>query len=459
MVATITLTIAKGKLSGKQYTFDSRTTCIIGRSKDCHPQLPDDDDHNTISRYHCLLDINPPAVRIREFGSRNGTYVNGKKIGQREANQTPEEGAKIQFTEYDLQDNDEIELGNTVFIVNIEPELNLLNIHNSLTAIANLNEQHHSLKTQAINILEYIKNLFNLAAVGNQQLLAIRDFNIVELIGQGGFGEVYLAQHKQTGHFIALKVMLPAVAAHDWAVQMFLRETENTKVLRHSNVVQLMDYGYYENVFFFTMEYCEGGTVADLVSKQGGRLSIDIAVPIILQVLNGLEYAHNAEIPHVKLSNGGFAKGVGLVHLDLKPSNIFLSNVNGKITAKIGDYGLAKAFDLAGLSGQTLTGTKAGTPVLMCRQQLLDYKYVKPEVDVWATAACLYYMLTGTYPRNFTTSDPFLAVLQNDPVPIRQRDANIHKPLAEVINLALREKPEIYFKSAAQLKQTLLNLF
>ncbi|WP_292823608.1 protein kinase, partial [Nostoc sp. JL33] len=161
--------------------------------------------------------------------------------------------------------------------------------------------------------------------------------------------------------------------------------------------------------------------------------------PIILQVLNGLEYAHNAEIPNVKLRKGGFAKGVGLVHRDLKPSNIFLGYVNGKITAKIGDYGLAKAFDLAGLSGKTLTGNKAGTPVLMCRQQLLDYKYAKPEVDVWAAAACLYYMLTGTFPRNFTTGDPFLAVLQNDPVPIRQRDANIPKQLAEVIDLALIE--------------------
>ena len=166
-----------------------------------------------------------------------------------------------------------------------------------------------------------------------------------------------------------------------------------------------------------------------------------------------------AEIPNIKLGNGGFGKGRVLVHRDLKQSNIFLGNVNGKLTVKIGDYGLAKAFDLAGLSGQTLTGTKAGTPVLMCRQQLLNYKYVQPEVDVWAAAACLYFMLTGTYPRNFIHGDAFLAVLQNDPVPIRQRDPNIPKRLAEMIDLALVEKPEIYFKSANEFKQALLNLF
>ncbi|MEA5623171.1 protein kinase domain-containing protein [Nostoc sp. UHCC 0251] len=465
MPPKVTLTITQGKLPGRQYTFDSRTTCIIGRSEDCNPQLPDDEDHRTISRYHCLLDINPPAIRIRDFGSKNGTYVNDKKIGQREAHQTPEEGAKVKFSEYDLQDNDEIKLSNTVFVVSIETDLNSQDTFNFSPANPNINYQNQYPIAQAVqapnspNLLEYIKRLLGLAAGGDKKLLAIRDFNIIKLLGKGGFGEVYLAQHNQTGNFVALKVMLPAVATYDWAIQMFMRETENTKVLRHPNVVKLLDYGYSQNIFFFTIEYCEAGTVADLMEKQGGRLSIDIAVPIILQVLNGLEYAHNAEIPNVKLRKGGFAKGVGLVHRDLKPSNIFLGYVNGKITAKIGDYGLAKAFDLAGLSGQTLTGNKAGTPVLMCRQQLLDYKYAKPEVDVWAAAACLYYMLTGTFPRNFTTGDPFLAVLQNDAVPIRQRDANIPKQLAEVIDLALIEKPEIYFQSAAELKHALLKLF
>ncbi|MGD1913001.1 MAG: FHA domain-containing protein [Rivularia sp. (in: cyanobacteria)] len=111
MPSKVTLTIIEGKLSGRQYIFDSRTSCIVGRVSDCNIQLPDDKDHSTISRYHCLLDINPPDIRIRDFGSKNGTYVNKKKIGQRQKNQTPEEGTKIQFPEYDLQLDDEIQLG------------------------------------------------------------------------------------------------------------------------------------------------------------------------------------------------------------------------------------------------------------------------------------------------------------------------------------------------------------
>jgi pSer/pThr/pTyr-binding forkhead associated (FHA) protein len=128
MPPKITLTVTEGKLQGRQFIFDCRTTCIVGRNADCNPQLPDDEDHRTISRYHCLLDINPPAIRVRDFGSKNGTYVNDKKIGQRQADQTPEEGAKMQFPEYDLQNGDEIKLDNTVLKICIELDPQEINI-------------------------------------------------------------------------------------------------------------------------------------------------------------------------------------------------------------------------------------------------------------------------------------------------------------------------------------------
>ena len=171
-----------------------------------------------------------------------------------------------------------------------------------------------------------------------------------------------------------------------------------------------------------------------------------------------MEYTHNAEIPYVQLNDGSFGKGRGLVHRDLKPGNIFLTEVNDEVIVKIGDYGLSKAFDLAGLSGQSMTGSVAGTPVFIPRQQVLEFKYAKPEVDVWAAAASLYYMLTGDLPRDFSDNDIFLAVLRNDPVPIRDREPNIPRKLAKVIDLGLVEKPEIYFKSAKEFKQALLSV-
>jgi len=450
MTSKVTLTITGGNLKGQEFTFDTRTTCIIGRAKDCYPKIPDDEKHRTISRYHCLLDINPPDIRVRDFGSKNGTFVNGKKIGQREAHQTPEEAAQIQFPEYDLQGGDEFTLSDTSFrvAVALDPEIVKTLQHPTPPVIP----------SNQANLWEMLQ-AFLLKAVANESHIGVLgDYVLLKELGRGGFSLVYLARHKRTNEQVALKVMLPKVAANQRAVNWFLREVENMKVLKHPNVVGLKEFGYADETFFFTMEYCDGGSVVDLMEKRGfSTLPIGEAVAIILQVLDGLTYTHNAEIPNVRLADGSFAKGRGLIHRDLKPGNIFLANVGGKQVAQIGDYGLSKAFDQAGLSGQTMTGNVVGTPYFMPRQQVVDYKYAQPDVDVWAAAACLYVMITGYSPRNLQDQDPFLAVLQNDAVPVRDRTSAIPPPLATVIDRALIDNPDIYYKSAAEFKQALFN--
>jgi eukaryotic-like serine/threonine-protein kinase len=294
------------------------------------------------------------------------------------------------------------------------------------------------------------------AGNGNDDLRGIKGYKIIHELGRGACGAVYLAQGN-TGQKVALKVMLPEAAASEHAVRLFLREMANTQALKHRHVVKMLDYGQSDGIFFFTMEYCSDDSVADLMKKQGGKLSIEVAMPLILQVLDGLAYTHQAPIPYVKLANGSIGSGKGLVHRDLKPANIFLQRVNNRLMAKIGDYGLSKAFELSGLSGQTLTGKRGamGTSAFMARQQLLNCKYSQPEVDVWAAAACLYNMLTGNYPRNFGGPDPFAAVLGNPVVPIRQRDPKIPVKLAAAIDLALQEQPQIYFQNALDFKAAL----
>lgn len=437
MPAKVTLTIIAGSLKGQKVEFDSRTTCIIGRHYDCKPQLPNDEAHSIVSRYHCLLDINPPQIRIRDFGSKNGTFVNSNKIGQRPSHATPEEARNMQFPECDLQDCDEIRLGNTVFRVSIEVA-GAPDIGSDKTAVA-IAPPAAALKP----------------SLQTSHLPAIEGYTTLKELGRGGRGAVYLARNNQTGEEVALKLMLPQIAANPRDVAWFLREVENTKALTHPHVVGIKESGYCEGIFYFTLEYCAGGNAVHLMQQRGGKLPAGVAVPIILQVLDGLAYAHTADIPYVKLKDGSFCWGQGLVHRDLKPENIFLSTAGNSIIAKIGDYGLAKAFDLAGFSSLTMSGTKAGTPGFMPRQQVLNFKYVKPEVDIWATAATLYYMITGTYPRDFAGKDPFLAVLDDKPVPVRVRDASIPQKLAEVIDLALIDSPAIYFKNAADFKQAL----
>jgi len=508
MPPKVTLEAVRGALAGQRFAFDERTTCIIGRAKDCNLRVPRDDEHRRISRHHCLLDINPPDIRVRDFGSLNGTYVNGKKIGQRAKGQSAEEASGLAFPEHDLKDGDEIKLGPTVFRVSIHVPVCCSNCGMEIpeaeqrasgegtvqclcktcrgrvstadrpaavrrTVIeavrvctrcgrdvgneAGTNRQGEYICTACrSDPLALVRQLVQQAGAGDRDLVAIEGYEVVRELGRGGMGAVYLAKHLRSRKHVALKVMLPQVAASEAAVTQFRREIDNTKALRHPNVVRLHDFGSSQGTFFFTLEFCDGGSVTKMMEARGGRLSVDEAGPIILQVLDGLHYAHHAPIPHVRLNDGSTQPGRGLVHRDLKPQNMFLRRSREGRIAKVGDYGLAKAFDAAGLSGQTCTGTVAGTPYFMPRQQVRNFRYAKPEVDVWAAAASFYYMVTGCAPRDFMQGkDPWQTVLQTDPAPIRQRDPAIPKRLAAVIDEALVDNPEIRFKSAAALKHAL----
>jgi serine/threonine protein kinase len=301
-----------------------------------------------------------------------------------------------------------------------------------------------------------MKLLLEMAKQGDQQLQSIQGYTLLRELGRGGMGAVYLARHDRTGEQIALKVMLPQIAADERTKALFLREVENTKALQHRNIVQIRDSGCSNGTFFFTLEFCDGGSVDKLMQQRGGPLPVDEAAEIILQALDGVQYAHTAEVPYVRQKDGTVARGHGLVHRDLKPANLFLAGSGRSRVAKVADYGLAKAFDGAGLSGQTRTGTMSGTPVFMPRQQVINFKYARPEVDVWAMAASLYHMLTGWVPRDFPKGkDPWQIVLQTDSVPIRKRDASIPKKLADVIDQALVDRPTIHFKTAGEFKRAL----
>ena len=149
-------------------------------------------------------------------------------------------------------------------------------------------------------------------------------------------------------------------------------------------------------------------------------------------------------------------KVTGVVHRDIKPANLLLTGEPSAPVVKVGDFGIAKAFDLAGLSGMTRTGNIIGTARYMPRQLVIDFKYARPAVDVWAMAASLYELLTGAVPRDFPPGcEPFLVVLHQGAVPIRQRNPTIPQRLAEIIDHALQDQPEIGFQTAWEFKQAL----
>jgi serine/threonine protein kinase len=188
------------------------------------------------------------------------------------------------------------------------------------------------------------------------------------------------------------------------------------------------------------MEFASGGSMDRWMKRQGGKVPLAEAAPIMLQCLDGLAHAHRH----------------GFIHRDLKPQNILLHQRQGQWTAKITDFGLAKSFAVAGLSGMTATGGAAGTYKYMPREQLTDFKYIGPASDVWSIAATFYHLLTGCLPLDFPPGkDPVAVLLGSEPALIRSREPGLPAAVAAVLDLALTVDRGERYPTAVEMKVAL----
>jgi serine/threonine protein kinase len=235
--------------------------------------------------------------------------------------------------------------------------------------------------------------------------------------------------------------MLSKVAVDKVARYDFLREIENTRKLQHPHVVKFLDSGVENNAFYFLIEYCEGGSLDQLLKRYGRPLTLAEAKPIMLGALEGLAYAHEQ----------------GIVHRDVKPQNILLSGTEAKWQAKLADLGLAKSYISADFSGMTVTGGGfAGSLVYMPREQMINFKYVKPVSDVWAMGATIYFMLTGRVPRPSKPGlDPINAILNGPIVPIGQCAVQMPTEIAAVIDRSLARDVKDRYQTAGEMLNAL----
>ena len=145
------------------------------------------------------------------------------------------------------------------------------------------------------------------------------------------------------------------------------------------------------------------------------------------------------------------------MHRDVKPDNVLLTSADGTLCARIADLGIAKSFERAGLSGMTVTGTCCGTFPFMPREQLTNFRYVKPATDVWGAGATLYYVLTGECPRSMAKGeDPMMVVLSRHAVPIRERNRDIPEDLAAIVDQSLATDLTDRFEDPEAMRQALL---
>lgn len=447
VTATVTLTLRAGP-AAEVHTFTRRTTCLVGRGDECGIRL--DRGERRVSRHHCVLDVNPPYVTVRDLGSRNGTYVNGAVLRGPDAAR-------------ELADGDEIRLGGAVLRVSVtggraRGETGTLGETGTREEAGGRSGTRDGTRDggrPGDDAAEAAHTLMAAARDGDPALAPIHGCRLLQELGRGGQGVVHLLRREETGELLALKTLVAHGPVGAPARDGFLREFACTRALRHRNVVAFRAGGAYGDTFYFTSEFCRSGSVADLAAAHGGRLGVRRAVAIALQTLRGLEYAHRAPVP-VRLADGSRTVRQGLVHRDIKPQNLLLTRAAEGTVVKIADFGLAKAFDSAGLSGHTQTGAMGGSVAFMPRRQVIDFKYVRPEVDLWAVAACLYWMLTGATPRDFPAgAAPVTVVLREPPVPVRDRAPSLPRALAELIDAALVDRPDVTLTTAADLSHAL----
>ncbi len=490
MPSRVILEVMVGPIRGKQYVFEQHDTFIFGRASDCHARLPEEDA--TVSRHHFLLEVNPPDARVQDLGSRNGTYINGRKHGGRLQKESPEEAVRRNRAAVDLRDGDKVEAGETTISVHIEIPLFCCRCRTEIPSdLKSLciwieraylcppcQEQIHAISGPVRGIAlrceqcgtevsddssggrsgavvcESCRSAANfdpvqaLAGVllhqreeGREEaaLTRIAGYEIERMVGKGGMGAVYLARRKQDGSRVALKILLAKVAVEERARQLFHREVEVTRELHHSNIVELLDHGSAGCGFFFVQDFCDAGNVEDLMLRRGKKLELEEAMPILLQTLDGLAFAHQK----------------GFVHGNLKPANILLTGQSAK-TARLADFGLARNFERAGLSGMTATGIVASAPVFLPREQLIQFRSTNPASDVYSLAATFYYVITGALHRNFTEDkDPVEVILRGGSISLRRRDPRIPKKLVKIFDRALADEPRNRFPSAVEFQKEL----
>ncbi len=272
------------------------------------------------------------------------------------------------------------------------------------------------------------------AEAGPDELPRIPGYEFLCELGRGGMGIVYKARHLALNRLVALKMLRAGAQAGTEDVVRFLTEAEAAARLRHPNIVQVHDVGSRGGQPYFTMEFVDGGNLAQKLA--GAPQPAREAAALVEALARAVDLAHQNAV----------------IHRDLKPSNVLLT---GDGTPKVSDFGLAKRVELG--SGITETGTTLGTPSYMAPEQAQgNTRAVGPAVDVYALGAVLYETLTGRPPfRAETPAHTVMQVIGDEPVPPARLNPKVPRDLETVCLQCLHKNPTRRYASAQALADDL----
>ena len=249
-------------------------------------------------------------------------------------------------------------------------------------------------------------------------------YQIIDRIGSGGMGDVWLAQDAELGREVALKLLHHRFAEDPEFVARFKREASAAAGLSHPNIVQVFDRGEWEGTYYIAMEYLRGRDLKQIV-EQHGPFDPEHAIDVVEQILQAARFAHRR----------------GVVHRDIKPHNVILGD-DGRV--KVTDFGIA----LAGASDMTETGSIMGTAQYLSPEQAQGHP-VDARSDLYSIGVVLYELLTGMVP--FEAESPVTVALKQvseRPVPPGQHNPAVPPALDAVVMRALEKDPGARFQSA-----------
>ncbi|MGO9877442.1 MAG: Stk1 family PASTA domain-containing Ser/Thr kinase [Acidimicrobiia bacterium] len=258
-------------------------------------------------------------------------------------------------------------------------------------------------------------------------------YRIEREIAQGGMAEVYLARDQSLDRPVALKALFPEYAREPSFVERFRREAQAAANLNHPNIVAIYDWGQESGTYFIVMEYVEGRSLRDLI-RSDGPLEPGQAADITAEIASALAFAHRS----------------GVVHRDVKPGNVLLTQSG---TVKVTDFGIARAGTSDGL---TQTGSVMGTATYFSPEQAQGLT-VDGRSDVYSVGVVLYELVCGVPP--FAADSPVSVAykhVREEPVPPSRRNPDVPPALEQIIMSALAKDPEHRYQSADDLRADLL---
>ena len=263
-------------------------------------------------------------------------------------------------------------------------------------------------------------------------------YTVLERLGAGGMGEVYLARDEHLGRDVALKILPTELAADPKRVLRFHREAHLASQLSHANIATIHDSAEADGLHFIAMELVRGETLAERVRP--GGLALDAILDIAVPLAEGLEEAHRS----------------GVLHRDLKPANVMLDE-RGRV--KILDFGLSRPLEESELTaGLTSSGKVMGTPHYMSPEQMRGDQ-VDARSDLFALGVVLYELATGVRPfEGESLAVVMNAVLESQPPPILAVNPHVGELFAHTVERLLGKDPGQRFQSAAGLAADLRSL-